>query len=125
MAAFKSYLQSNVEILDVVNAILLVEGCDRAGINVRDLLGWANVLKAMEKPSPLLTSSMIYRGVASLRKMRSDDGHSKKYMELLLQRIEDSNMVLHGTDICPAIYSMQAFNSNMPEIRSFLAFFAK
>lgn len=125
MQAFRAYLQTNLRVMDVVNAILLLEGCDRSGVALRELVSWGDLLKAMEKPSTLLTSSMIYRGINAMRRMRSDDNFTKRYLGLLMQRVEDSSMVLHGTDICPAIYSMQNFNANMPEIRRLLLFFAK
>ena len=111
--------------MDVVNAILLVEGSDRAGIPLRDLAAWGAVLKAMERPSQLLTSSMVYRGISALRRMGSDNSHCKKFMQLLLARVEDSAVLLHGNDICPSIYSMQSFNANMPEVRQLLSLFSK
>jgi hypothetical protein len=59
---FKKYIDANKSVMDVVNAILLVEGCSRVNINVKEMISWGNILTAMEKPSPLLTSSMVYRG---------------------------------------------------------------
>ena len=52
IANFKKYIDANKAVMDVVNAVLLVEGCTRVNINVREILSWNSILTAMEKPSP-------------------------------------------------------------------------
>jgi hypothetical protein len=108
---FKKYIDANKAVMDVVNAVLLVEGCTRVNINVRDIISWPSILDAMEKPSPLLSSSMVHRGISCVRKMNSNEFEGQKFLKLLW-------------DICPAIYSMQSLNANSPITRNFLKFFA-
>jgi hypothetical protein len=49
VSAFRAYLQSNGEVLDVVNAVLLIEGCDRSGVPTKELCGWSDLLSAMDR----------------------------------------------------------------------------
>ena len=110
--------------MDVVNAILLVEGCTRVNINVKEIISWNSVLNAMEKPSPLLSSSMVYRGISCMGKMSASDFDAQKFLKLLWERTSEAEVVLDESDICPAIYSMQSLNANSPITRNFLKFFA-
>lgn len=110
--------------MDVVNAVLLVEGCTRVNINVRDIISWASILDAMEKPSPLLSSSMVHRGISCVRKMNSNEFEGQKFLKLLWERTQEAKVVLEESDICPAIYSMQSLNANSPITRNFLKYFA-
>lgn len=110
--------------MDVVNAVLLVEGCTRVNINVRDIISWPSILDAMEKPSPLLSSSMVHRGISCVRKMNSNEFEGQKFLKLLWERTQEAKVVLEESDICPAIYSMQSLNANSPITRNFLKFFA-
>ena len=89
---FSIYINSNKNELDAVNAILIIEGCHRSqnispkdgaratslsnagGINIKDICGWPVLLRAMEKSSPHLTSSMIYRGISSMKYANLEKG---------------------------------------------------
>ena len=110
--------------MDVVNAILLVEGCSRVNIEVTNLLSWNSVFAAMEKSSTLLTSSMVYRGLSCIRKISSDDQVTQRFLKLLWDRTVEANIVVEDSDICPSIYSMQSLTSNSPITRNFVKFFA-
>ena len=110
--------------MDVVNAILLVEGCTRLGINVKDLLSWNTIFTSMEKSSSLFNSHMIYRGLSCLRKLGGDNADSQKFLKLLWDRVEQTKIQMEDFDICPSIYSMQTFSSTTSPIRNFLAYFA-
>jgi hypothetical protein len=114
----------NKGIMDVVNAVLLVEGCTRSGISVRDLIGWNSILAAMEKPSTLFASSMVYRGLSCARKLGADSSEGQKFLRLLWERVEQLKVLMDDADICPSIYCMQTLSSNSAPARSFLAFFA-
>lgn len=121
---FKKYIDANKSVMDVVNAVLLVEGCTRVNINVKEIISWGSILNAMEKPSPLLSSSMVYRGISCVRKMSSNDFDGQRFLKLLWERTQEAEVVLDESDICPAIYSMQSLNANSPITRNFLKFFA-
>jgi hypothetical protein len=121
---FKKYIDANKAVMDVVNAVLLVEGCTRVNINVRDIISWPSILDAMEKPSPLLSSSMVHRGISCVRKMNSNEFEGQKFLKLLWERTQEAKVVLEESDICPAIYSMQSLNANSPITRNFLKYFA-
>lgn len=124
IANFKKYIDANKAVMDVVNAVLLVEGCSRVNINVKDVISWSSILNAMEKPSPLLSSSMVYRGISCVRKMNTNDFDGQRFLKLLWERTQEAHVVLDESDICPAIYSMQSLNANSPITRNFLKFFA-
>jgi hypothetical protein len=110
--------------MDVVNSIMLVEGCSRSGIEVKDIAPWSTILHAMDKPSPLLTSSIVYRGVSCVRRMNASDQDSQRFLKSLWDRTQEAEVVLEESDICPAIYSMQTLNANSPITKKFLTFFA-
>ena len=131
-AAFRSYLQANKEILDVVNAVLLFEGCSRtADLHITDLLPWEDLLHAMTHPSPTLTSSVIYRGISCLKagpndkdRGRDDEKNTLQYLGLLMSRVTESNVILNEVDICPAIYCCAQFNTASGPMRSFVKYCA-
>ena len=110
--------------MDIVNAVLLVEGCARSSIKVRDIVSWATVLDAMERRSPLLSSSIVYRGISSMRRMDADESDAQKFLRLLWEQTVEAQVVLDDSDICPAIYSMQTLNANSVWTKNFLKFFA-
>jgi len=110
VAAFKQYLITNKSSLDVVNVILLIEGCVRTGVPFLTILPWPTLLDAMRKTSGALTSSMVYRGISCLRGVDMRDPDSHLFQKLLLDRIEESSVLLNENDICPAIYSLQTLN---------------
>jgi len=122
---FKSYIVSNTAVMDAVNVILLVEGCNRNRINLEELTTWSALLDAMEKPSALFTSSMIYRGISCLKFLNMRDPSARQYLKLLWERIEESNVLLGPQDICPAIYSMQSLDSQLDDARSILDYLSK
>ena len=110
--------------MDIVNAVLLVEGCVRSSIKVKDIVTWVTILNAMEKPSPLLTSSIVYRGISCVRKMDADESEGQKFLRSLWEQTVEAEVVLDESDICPAIYSMQTLNANSPITKKFLKLFA-
>jgi hypothetical protein len=121
IAYFKKYLDGNKECMDVVNAVLLVEGCVRTDLKMRDMLDWNAVFTAMEKPSPMLTSSMVYRGLSCMRKINSEgDTVTQKFLRLLWTRVEEAKVTMDDQDICPAIYSLQSTSGNSPVVRQFV-----
>lgn len=141
---FSIYINSNKNELDAVNAILIIEGCHRSqnispkdgaratslsnagGINIKDICGWPVLLRAMEKSSPHLTSSMIYRGISSMKYANLEkDLSQKKFLVALLARVKESGILLNVNDLCPAIYNLQSHSSNSPEIRSLVEYIAK
>lgn len=121
---FKKYVRTYKDSMDVVNAVLLVEGCTRAGYKVRDILPWTTVLSAMEKSSSLLTSSIVYRGISCVRKMDADEYEGQKFLKNLWDQTSKARVVLDETDICPAIYSMQTLNGNSPVTKNFIKLYA-
>lgn len=128
--SFKSYLVSNQDVLDVVNAILLFEGCTRNRMSIKDILDLDIVLKAMEKASPTLTSSVIYRGMSCLNSQNSFSSAEfrtflAKYLSLFFRRIEESDVILNEIDLCPAIFTLSQFNANGAAMRGFVKFAAK
>ena len=122
---FRKYIDANKAVMDIVNAVLLVEGCTRSSIKVKDIVTWATVLDAMEKRSPLLTSSIVYRGISCVRRMDADESDAQKFLKLLWEQTKEAEVVLDESDICPAIYSMQTLNANSPITKNFLKFFAE
>ena len=110
VAAFKQYLITNKSSMDVVNVILLIEGCVRTIQPFLSFLPWSTLLDAMRKPSGALTSSMVYRGISCLRGVDMRDPDSHLFQKLLLERIEESHVLLNEKDLCPAIYSLQTLN---------------
>lgn len=110
VAAFKQYLITNKNSMDVVNVILLIEGCVRTVQPFLSFLPWSTLLDAMRKPSGALTSSMVYRGISCLRGVDMRDPDSHLFQKLLLDRIEESGVLLNENDLCPAIYSLQTLN---------------
>ena len=110
--------------MDIVNAVLLVEGCVRSSMKVKDVVTWSAVLNAMEKSSPLLTSSIVYRGISCVRRMDADEAEGQKFLRSLWERTVEAEVILDESDICPAIYSMQTLNANSPITKKFLKLFA-
>lgn len=121
---FKKYIESNKSIMDIVNAVLLVEGCIRSSIKVKDIVNWPTILEAMEKRPPLLTSSIVYRGINCIRRMDADEFEEQKFLKSLWDQTKEAEVVMDETDICPAIYSMLTLNANSPSTRNFLKLFA-
>lgn len=124
MINFKKYIDNNKSVMDIVNAVLLVEGCARSSIKVRDIISWPTILEAMERRSPLLSSSIVYRGISSMRRMDADETDAQKFLRLLWEQTVEAQVVLDDSDICPAIYSMQTLNANSIWTKNFLRFFA-
>lgn len=121
---FKQYIESNKSVMDIVNAVLLVEGCIRSSIKVKDIVSWTTILDAMEKRPPLLTSSIVYRGINCIRRMDADEFEEQKFLKSLWEQTKEAEVVMDETDICPAIYSMLTLNANLPSTRNFLKLFA-
>ena len=116
MMAFRRYLEANKEWMDAVNAVLLVEGCVRTDMRVRDALDWGRVFEAMGRSSSMpLTSAMVYRGLSCVRRISVDgDTVVQRYLRLLWERTEGANVVMEASDICPAIYSLQVTLTQPP-----------
>jgi hypothetical protein len=122
---FRKYIDANKSVMDIVNAVLLVEGCTRSSIKVKDILSWETVLDSMEKRSPLLTSSIVYRGISCVRRMDANESDAQKFLKSLWEQTKEAEVILDESDICPAIYSMQTLNANSPITKNFLKFFAE
>lgn len=125
IGVFRSYLDANKHVFDSVNAILILEGSDRSTIQIKDLVPNDVLLEAMSRPSPLLTSSMVYRGISCIKKMKPDDDFTKNYLKLLWERVAESKIVLDAEDVCPSIYCIQNLNANSVYVKNFLTLFAK
>ena len=121
---FKKYIENYKDAMDVVNAVLLVEGCTRSGFKVKDIISWTGILNAMERPSSLLSSSIVYRGISCVRKMDADEYEGQKFLKNLWEQTVKAKVVLDETDICPAIYSMQTLNANTPASKNFIKIYA-
>ncbi|KAJ1430810.1 hypothetical protein B484DRAFT_479103 [Ochromonadaceae sp. CCMP2298] len=124
-AMFKTYLASNKGAMDAVNVILLVEGCHRNNVNLLDLTNWPALIDAMQRPSGLFTSSMIYRGISCLKFLDMRSPHAAQFLRLLWERIEESGVLLGEQDICPAIYSLQSLSGQGTHMRSIVRYFAR
>ena len=124
IAVFRSYLESSKAVLDVVNVIMLLESCMRNRRNVLDFLPWPIILGAMERSSPIFTSSMVYRGMSCVKSLDLQNPNARRFLKLFWQRIEESGVLLSQIDLCPALYSMQMLNKNTPLIKTFMLYFA-
>jgi hypothetical protein len=123
--SFKQYISTNENVLDVVNIILLIEGCSKSDLNIKEVASWQVINKAMEKNNTaLLTSSIISRSLSSFKYLNLEDLNSKQYMSLLWQRIKESKVVLNENDICASIYCLQSVDVLTPLVREIILYFA-
>lgn len=126
ISSFKLYIEANKDVIDVVNVILILEGSSRYGIPLKDICPWNIILEAMEKPSQNLTSSMVYRGISALSKLRTDDPQVRAYLQALWKATKNADVILNPVDVCSALFNVQALtSSSLPEIRYFLELFRK
>eukprot|EP01038_Epipyxis_sp_PR26KG_P005889 gene5889-8124_t len=122
--SFRDYLTTNKNVLDCLNIIMLLEGCNKIQLPLRTLLSWSIILEAMTRRSTLLTSSIIYRGLSAFKFLNLEDPNVKTYLHLLWLRIEESSVLLDSTDVCPAIYclhTVETFSVDIKRIISYLA----
>ena len=123
--AFRSYLEANKHVLDVVNAILILDGCARTGIPPKSVISKKYVNEAMERASNQLTSSMVLRGITCMKNMPPNDEESAKFLKLLWERIKESNVLMDGPEVCTAIFNMQTVNLKLPEVKELILYFSK
>ena len=50
------------------------------------------------------------------------DVNARKFLQLLLERAEEGDILLNMNDICPSMFSLQYQSSHTPEIRSLLSY---
>ena len=118
VSSFKVYIDANKKVMDVVNAILILEGSTKYGIPLKDICSWNILLEAMEKPSPLLSSSMVYRGVSSLKKLKLEDPSVRKFLNLLWKAVKEANVIMNPIDVCASLYNVQSLtSSSVPEMK--------
>lgn len=123
--AFQSYLEQNGQTMDSVNAIMLIEGCSKNGVAIESLISWEALLAAMDRPSAMMTSSMIYRGISVMKALDYKDSRVKKFFHALADRIDESNVVLNQCDICPSIYSLQSLNAYSFDTKRIIVYLTK
>ena len=111
--------------MDIVNAILIIEACARMKRDLSYISSWRVLLAAMDRPSPLFTSSMIYRGISCLKHLPLEDSNTRQYFKLMCKYIESSGVYLNANDVCPAIYSIQVLNNNFPEVKNLIQYLSK
>lgn len=107
---FSSYLLQNNASLDIVNAIMIVEGSSKNKFDFLQIITWPLIIEAMKRPCHLLTSSIIYRGISCLKTLEMGDTNAHEFQKLLWEHIKGSSIVLNANDVCPAIYSLQSVN---------------
>jgi hypothetical protein len=59
-----------------------------------------------------------------MKKMDPDSENTKRFIRLTWKKVMDSTIDMDDSDLCPAIYSLQTVNANLPEVRQFIQFFA-
>ena len=117
---FRSYLNVNKNVFDVVNSILIIDGCDKVNFPINDLTTEKAILDGMKVSSPLLTSSMVVRGINGMKLMSSD-----LYAKLLWDRIQDSQVLLTSPDVCSSIHFMSMAAIKPALQKNFLLLFAR
>ncbi len=126
---FISYIKANINSLDMINIILLLEGCNRQNLKLADILTFDEVSKCMEKKGAYaLTSKMIYRSITLIGYIKSsyDPQSAKRFVQALWKHIFETKPVLDTNDICPSLFSLlQSFEPNIPEIKHLLAYLSK
>ena len=126
---FVSYIKANINSLDMINIILLLEGCNRQNIKFSDILTFDEVGKSMEKKgSYALTSKMVHRSITLINYVKSSYGlqSAKVFVQALWKHIFETKPVVDTNDICPSLFSLlQSYDASIPEMKHLLVYLSK